>query len=189
MKLEFNIGNIGSFVASFESDQHKVKIRHSAYYGDKFQELLNELFLIYNSKQNGEESFFPYTSEVFWYDDCVNYSWQISAASSSSEIRIEIYKISPVDNTYKINLLKHNFRFNDLFDAIYASLEKILKDFGFIGYKINWEAGNFPIYEYLKLKSDKYGLELRKEDVDEDDEWKNRMLVENELMIISERLQ
>lgn len=184
MNLQFSIQTFGYIIAELELKEKKIKIGHSSSYGDKFQELLNELFLIYNSSKHGDESFFPYIFDVKWYDDRVNYSWSVSAATLNSEIEVEIFELSPVEKTHKIQLLKHNFAFEDLFTAVYTSLEKMLKEFGFIGYKSNWVVGNFPMYEYLKLKSDKYGLELKKEEVTEDDDWKEKMSIKNELIVI-----
>lgn len=49
-------------------------------------------------------------------------------------------------------LIQEDIETEKLFDAIYQSLEKMLAEFGFVSYKKKWEAGNFPIYEYITLR-------------------------------------
>ncbi|MCW3463669.1 hypothetical protein [Chitinophaga nivalis] len=184
MNLQFTIQTCGYITAEFEMTDRKIKIGHSSTYGDKFQELLNGLFIIYNSSKEGDSDFFSYTFEVKWYDDRVNYSWILTSTALGSEIEIKIHELSPVDPCYNVELLKSHISFKDLFNAIYLSLNRMLKDFGFIGYKNNWDVGDFPVYEYLKLKSDKYNLKLYKEDGIESDDWKSKISIEDEMNLV-----
>lgn len=151
MELLFYIQTIDSMVAEFQVEGKSISIRHSSFYGDKFQELINEFFLIYNSRNGGEEISYPYSFDLTWYDDAVNYTWSVSASSVSSGIGMEIFKRSPEGENYRVSIVKRTFDFAYLFESIYFSLKRMLADFGFSGYKENWEVGNFPIYEYIKL--------------------------------------
>lgn len=183
MDLQFIIQTLGYITAEFQIEGEKIKIGHSSAYGDKFQELLNGLFLIYNSSEEEDRDFFPYSFEVIWYDDRVNYSWLVTARTNT-EIEIKVFELSPSNPSYRVELLKQSITFNALFNTIYLSLEKMLKAFGFIGYKINWDAGNFPLYEYLRLKSYKYNLELHKQEITEDDEWRCKVPIEDEMNLV-----
>jgi hypothetical protein len=184
MKIQFIIQTLGYLVAEFEIEDRKIKIGHSSTYGDKFQELLNELFFIYKITKEEDIDFFPYTCEVMWYDDRVNYLWVVTSKELNSEIGIEVFELSPSDTSYKVELVNKNIKHDDLFDAIFFSLDEILQRFGFIGYKTNWDIGNFPIFEYLMLKADKYNFKLPLQHAVEDDEWMNKVPIKNELDLI-----
>ncbi|WP_343675074.1 hypothetical protein [Chitinophaga sp.] len=170
--------------AEFQQGGKIIKAHHSSPHGDKFQELLNEFFIIYNAGKTGA----PYAFELKWNDDRADYLWSVS---KDTDIEVEITELSPTGESYKEQLIKHTFSFEELFNTIYISLSEMLKAFGFIGYKTNWEAGNFPIYEYLILKSENYNLELQKvnfADVSDDQEdpyWRRKVSPADELRLIT----
>ncbi len=180
--MKFTITTIDYIVAELDNGQEKIRVGHSATYGDKFQELLNEAFLIYNASKSREERFFPYAFNARWMDDMVNYDWKIAITAPFADVKLEVVELSPSGENYNKILFKKELKFEEFFNAIYASLDNMLNTFGFIGYKHNW-AGNFPVYEYLLLKSDKYGAELPKLST-EDDEWTNKVPIGYELNLI-----
>jgi hypothetical protein len=183
MKIQFEIQTLGYIVAKLETEDEKIKIGHSSAYGDKFQELLNGLFFIYSCRKEASNNLFPYSFEIIWYDDFANYSWNMKVASLQSELEIKIIELSPSNPSYRRKLLSQKISFDNLFDEIYSSLDRILQEFGFIGYKNNWEVGNFPLGEYLMLRADKFHVDLALTNVDEE-EWKNKVSIKNELDLI-----
>jgi hypothetical protein len=104
--------------------------------------------------------------------------------SLDSKIEIKIIELSPTDSTYQIELIKQVVDFNYLFEAIYDSLDNMLKEFGLIGFKMKWEIGNFPICEYLKLKAGRYCLSLPREQRGEDFDWIYKVPIQNEVDLI-----
>ncbi|GAA3930306.1 hypothetical protein GO495_07420 [Chitinophaga oryziterrae] len=183
MKIQFNIQTVGYIVAELETEDEKIKIGHSYAYGDKFQELLNGLFFVYSCRREANGDIFPYSFEIMWYDDRVNYSWIITADSLQSELEIRIIELSPTSSIYSRELWKKNLSFDNLFNEIYSSLDRLLLEFGFIGYKNNWEVGNFPLGEYLMLKADKFHFNLELMNIDEE-EWKNKVPIKRELDLV-----
>lgn len=182
MNIRFIIQTIGYLVAEIEINDAKIKIGHSSTYGDKFQELLNGFYFIYKTKKDGDVDFFPYSFDVMWYDDRVNYSWIIKTDGLS--LNIKIFELSPSDTNYKKELLNETVGFQKLFNDIYYSLDVMLREFGLIGYKTNWDVGNFPILEYLMLKADRYNIDVKTQEVSEDYKWKWKISLEDEVKLI-----
>jgi hypothetical protein len=102
----------------------------------QFQELLNGFYFIYETKKDGDVDFFPYSFDVMWYDDRVNYSWIIK--TDGSNLTINIFELSTSDSNYKKELLNETIGLQKLFNDIYYSLDTMLREFGLIGYKTNW---------------------------------------------------
>jgi hypothetical protein len=185
MEIKFKIATLGYVVAEISSATKRPRIGHSAAYGDKFQELLSKFFFISEIVKEKQEMFFPYSTHVLWEDDFVNYNWTLSIDSIDSHINIKIDQLSPSNLTFKETLIHENVEMGKLFDAIYFSLDEMLKDFGLVGYKKNWEIGNFPIAEYITLKAARKGLDLQSTKCSEEDEWKQKMDLKGELGIIN----
>ena len=185
MKVKFKIVTLGYIVAEISSETKRFKIAHSSDYGDKFQELLNKFFFIYEIIKEKDIGYFPYSTTVLWEDDCVNYNWTISMNSVDSHINIKIEQLSSSNLGYKKMLIHEDIETRKLFDAIYQSLEKMLADFGFVGYKKKWEVGNFPIAEYITLKAAREGMGLRHASCPEEDEWKQKIDPNDELGVIN----
>lgn len=185
MHVQFNIQTLGYVVAEFETKNGKIKIGHSSTYGDKFQELLNRIFDIYNLRRASELQLSPYSFEVVWYDDRVNYSWTIEMCQHDSTLQLIILELSPSNREYRRELVNEHIALNSLLADVFLSLEALWHRFGFIGYKMNWEVGNFPISEYLTLKADKCKWSLLPEKTNEDDEWigKISMATETDLIL------
>lgn len=189
MNIKFKLETLGYIAAEFLIDNNNIKINHSSDYGDKFQELLNEFFIIYDVLKYRNNSYFPYSSEIIWCDDFINYKWELNLESMNSSIKIRVIKFSHENKSQKLLLLEETIEINSLFNQIYISLNDLLLNFGFIGYKANWEVGNFPLYEYITLKVDKEKLEIRPFNVAlEDDLWKQKMIIEDELKIIAHKI-
>ena len=189
MKIEFAIKVACYLVARIEMNEKVTEVGHSFMYGDKFQDLLNGFFLLYNFRKQNENNFFPFSHECIWYDDRVNYRWVIKADDLKSDILIEIFELSPSNPDYKIELVKAYIQFDELFKNIYRSLALMLNDFGLIGYKKAMDTGNFPIYEYLTLKADVYNIALQKTDVSEDDKWKEKISLQQECYLLLHNLE
>ncbi len=115
MEVKFKIETLGYIVAEFLSDTKRLKIGHSSNYGDKFQELLNKFFFIYEIVKENDSIYFPYSTDVLWQDDFVNYKWNISMHSLGSCINIKIYELSPSNSEYKEELLNINIKTEELF--------------------------------------------------------------------------
>ncbi|MBB1646718.1 hypothetical protein [Sphingobacterium sp. UME9] len=185
MEIKFKIETLGYLVSEISSNTKRFKIGHSSAYGDIFQELLNKFFFIYEIVREKDTKYFPHSTNVLWEDDFVNYNWTISMDSIDSCINIKIEQMSPSNVSYKEVLIQEDIETEKLFDAIYQSLEKMLAEFGFVGYKKRWEVGNFPIYEYITLKAAIKGGDLENTNCNEEDEWKQKMDLKDELGIIS----
>ncbi|PUV26320.1 hypothetical protein [Sphingobacterium athyrii] len=185
MEVKFRIVTLGYIVAEISSETKRFKIGHSSDYGDKFQELLNKFFFIYEIIKEKDVAYFPYSTTVLWEDDRVNYNWTISMNSVDSHINIKIDQLSSSNLDYKEMLIHENIETRKLFDAIYQSLEEMLADFGFVGYKKKWEVGNFPIAEYITLKAARERIDLRHASCLEEDEWKQKMDPNDELGVIN----
>ncbi|MEN5377907.1 hypothetical protein [Sphingobacterium kitahiroshimense] len=187
MEVKFKIETLGYIVAEFLSDTKRLKIGHSSNYGDKFQELLNKFFFIYEIVKENDSIYFPYSTDVLWQDDFVNYKWNISMHSLDSCINIKINELSPSNSEYKEELLNTNIKTEELFDYIYLSLEEALTDFGLVGYKKKWEIGNFPIYEYIILKAARKEVDLLNVSCKEEAEWRQKVDLSDELGILNMR--
>ncbi|MDR2004118.1 MAG: hypothetical protein LBQ74_13885 [Prevotella sp.] len=185
MNISFKIETISYIVAEFKSNKINIKIGHSGLYEDKFQELLNVFYNIYIALKGETSIYFPFVSEIVWKDDFVHYKWTVSMDSLESNINIKITELYPANPEYHKILLDENFSKKQLYDDIYISLHQLYNDFGFIGYKHNWDIGNFPIGEYLLLKSDKYNANLSLKLRLEDDQWKNKVNKNDELNTLS----
>lgn len=184
MKIEFVIKTACYLVARIEVKGKVIDVGHSFMYGDKFQHLLNGFFLLYNFRKEKEFNFFPFSYECIWHDDRVNYRWAINADNLQSDILIEVFELSPTNPDYKIELVKEYIQFNELFNNIYYSLARMLDDFGLVGYKKTMDTGNFPVYEYLTLKADIYNVAMQKTDVSEDNEWKEKIFLQQECSLL-----
>jgi len=187
MEVKFKIMALGYIVAEISSETKRFKIGHSSDYGDKFQELLNKFFFIYEIVKEKDIAYFPYSTTVLWEDDCVHYNWTISMNSVNSHINIKIDQLSPSNLGCKEMLIHEDIETRNLFNAIYHSLEEMLADFGFVGYKKKWEVGNFPISEYITLKAAREGMDLRHVSCLEEDEWKQKIDLNDELGVINIR--
>lgn len=185
MEVKFKIVTLGYIVAEISSETKGFKIGHSSDYGDKFQELLNKFFFIYEIIKEKNTAYFPYYTSVLWEDDRVNYSWTISMNSIDSHINIKIDQLSPSNLGYTEMLIREDIETRKLFDAIYHSLEEMLADFGFVGYKKKWEVGNFPIAEYITLKAARERMDLRHASCLEEEEWRQKLDPEDELGVIN----
>lgn len=184
MKIIFKIETISYIVAEIKTDRTNFVIGHSGLYEDKFQELLNEFYLIYKTLKGEPFICFPRTSEILWKDDFVNYKWIISIDSPESSVNIQIVESYPSNIDYKKILINEDIFQEDLFNDIYSSLHQMFLDYGFIGYKINWDVGNFPIGEYLSFKADKFHLNLSLINENDDSKWKNKVASDDELKIL-----
>lgn len=183
MEVKFRIETLGYITAELLFINKRVKIGHSSSYGDKFQELLNNFFFIYDIVKNNKIDYFPYSVDTLWQDDFINYLWEISINSPESLIEIKVYKLSTSSLEYKEELINEIIKMENLFNGIYLSLEEAFIDFGFVGYKKNWEVGNFPMYEYITLKAERERLELR--NINElEQEWKQKINIIDELNVI-----
>lgn len=187
MQVKFRIETLGYIVAEFLSDTKRLKIGHSSNYGDKFQELLNKFFFIYEIVKENNSIYFPYSTDVLWQDDFINYKWNISMNSLDSCINIKIDELSPSNSEYKEELLNANIKKEALFDDIYLSLDEALMDFGLVGYKKKWKIGNFPMYEYIILKSARKEVDLFNISCIEEAEWRQKIDFSDELGILSMR--
>lgn len=185
MEVKFKIVTLGYIVAEISSEPKRFKIGHSSDYGDKFQELLNKFFFIYEIVKEKDIAYFPYSTTVLWEDDCVHYNWTIRMNSVNSHINIKIDQLSPSNLGYKEMLIHEDIETRKLFDTIYQSLEEMLADFGFVGYKKKWEVGNFPIAEYITLKAARERMDLRHASCVEEDEWKQKIDPNDELGVIN----
>jgi len=181
MNLKFEIATISYITAEFRSDNNNIKIGVSGLYEDKFQDLLNIFYLIYCNQKEKSLFSFPYKAEVLWKDDFVYYQWVISKESIISGIHIKIVELYPKNSEYKKVLIDKEFDIKTLFDNIFKSLHTMYIEFGFLGYKYNWDVGNFPIGEYLLFKSDRLDLSL--ETKDDEDGWKHK--ISNELNLLN----
>lgn len=184
MDILFKINTISYIIAEFKSDQNNIEIGHSGLYEDKFQELLNEFYLIYKTLKGKPLINFPHTAEILWKDDFIHYKWVISINSSQSEINIKIIELYTSNPKHYNILINENFSKEKLYDNIYSSLHQMYINHGIIGYKYNWDVGNFPIAEYLLLKADKFNLELPLKKEEEEEEWKNKICEEDELNVL-----
>lgn len=185
MKLNFKIDTTGYIVFEALKEDSIIRIGHSSSYGDKFQELLNQFWFIYEQIKNNNAQYFPYSFEILWNDDFVNYKWSVNISSAKSLLNIKIFELSTSDTEYKVKLLDESLEFEVFFNQLFISLDKMFNDFGMIGYKIVWEAGNFPIFEYLTLKAERNGIELKKISDSEDNEWKQKTSLADELYILN----
>lgn len=183
LTLSFNIETLGSISAEIISKDLNFKVFHSSEYGDGFQELLNDFFYVFKIIEEKDEEKFPFSSKIIWNDDFVNYEWDLYIENHTSDIKILIFEFYPFNQSGKNTLIETFFSSENLKEFIFLSLEKILNDFGFIGYKLNWEIGNFPIYEFLTLKAKKLNLDLNIGDRYIDD-WKLKTKLELELSLI-----
>lgn len=185
MKIKFEVETLGYITATFFSEDKKVKVFHSSDYGDGFQELLNQLFFIYDIVINNEQQYYPYAFEMQWRDHFVAFSWNVSMSTRNANLVIKMDELSPANDSHKVELLNIEISFADLFDDIYLSLEDIFNKFGFVGYKKKWEVGNFPVFEYVTLKSKVLGLNLIPAKYDnKEDEWTGKIATEAEANII-----
>lgn len=186
MKVKFGIETLGYIIAEFFDGDRKAKIFHSSDYGDGFQELLNKLFWIYDIVVNDKQEYYPCSFETQWRDDFVIFSWSVGMESKSSNIFIKINELSPANDAYRIELINTEISFKDLFEHIYLSLDDIFNRFGFVGYKKNWEIGNFPSFEYIILKSHELRINLSTTKYsNEDDEWMGKVEASDEVNIVN----
>ena len=69
MEVKFRIVTLGYIVAVISSETKRFKIGHSSDYGDKFQELLNKFFFIYEIITEKDVAYFPYSTTVLREDE------------------------------------------------------------------------------------------------------------------------
>lgn len=185
MNIRFKIDTISYITAEFESKDKKIKIGHSGLFEDKFQGLLNIFYLIYSTIKGEEQSAsLPYSSNIVWDDDFVIYEWVISLSSVNSPINIKIFETYTEKPMSKRVIVDEDFLHKKLFEDIYVSLHQMYLNFGIVGYKYNWDVGNFPIAEYLLLKADKYNLNLSPIINIENEEWKHKVNANEELYVL-----
>lgn len=187
MKLKFEIETISYISCDFilPNGQDKIHICHSGLYEDKFQELISQFYIIYNLSKKNDLLGFPRSFEMVWKDDFVYYKWIVNIESPNSHFKIKIIEQYPTNPNYKKILLDNEISFDNLYDSVYFSLHQMIINFGFIGYKYNWDIGNFPIGEYLLLKADKYGKKMESAPlVSQDDEWKHKITLEDEMDLL-----
>ncbi|SEW42259.1 hypothetical protein [Chitinophaga arvensicola] len=184
MHVQFNLQTLGYIVAEFETKAGKIKIGHSSTYGDQFQELLNKIFHIYQLERRSETDFFPCSFEVMWYDDRVNYEWRIECDHAACKLQVKVFELSTSDKKYRRELVNEIISLDSLLGDILLSLENLWHRFGFIGYKTNWEVGNFPMYELLTLKADRSGWNILPEKANEEDDWRQKVATENEIDLL-----
>lgn len=184
MEIKFKLETLGYMTAEFLFNNKSFKIGHSSDYGDRFQELLNKIFIIYEIIKCREDTYLPYNAKILWEDDFVNYEWSISIDSLESDMKIEIYELSSSNTEYKVELINERIKVENLFKDIYLSLNHLFVDFGFVGYKKNWEVGNFPIYEYIILKAAEEKIILQNDHLNKE-EWKQKIDLFDELKVIN----
>jgi hypothetical protein len=151
MNFRIDIETQGYVVARFFEANNVVKIGHSSTYGDKLQELLTKVFFLRRISGERLNDFFPYSFDVLWEDDRVNYLWTFRMNHAESEVNLIVYELSPSDSTYRRIIVNSNLHTDELLKNVYHSLRNIFSEFGFCGYKVNWEVGNFPCYELIVL--------------------------------------
>lgn len=188
MNISFDISTKGYIVSDFFVHSKKIRIGHSSSYGDKFQELLSNFFYIYQIIKDKDGLYPPdYSFELLWNDDCVTYNWVVSVRTSESIIIISIFELSDEYSGSKPirELLNERIEAESLFCDLFLSLDRLFKEFGLIGYKKNWDVGNFPIGEYLTLKADNNNIRINNQTITlEGDEWKEKILLEDELKVL-----
>lgn len=100
------------------------------------------------------------------------------------EIIFKIEQLTPSNLDYHEELIHENIEARKLFDSIYQSLEKMLADFGFVGYKKKWEVGNFPIFEYIALKAARERMDLQHASCLEEEERRQKIDLNDELGVL-----
>lgn len=185
MKIQFKLETLGSISAEFHVNNDVHKVFHSSDFGDRFQDLLNKLFFIYDAVCDMMSHYFPLSVESVWQDDFIHYNWLVSMESINSDIKIQVVETYPNNPGCNKELFCDHIDFKTFFDFLYTSLDEMLQEFGFIGYKKNWEVGNFPIAEYLTLKSKAKNIALSGYEPENfDDKWKQKVIFRSELDII-----
>lgn len=185
MKLKFTLETLGwiSCLISDRNGQH-VKFYHSSDFGDKFQVLLNNLMFMREILINNEAGFFPFKFSTIWSDEISNFELKFSTANTESFIEIRIVE-TPIQNP---NESKRIFigvaTKEELFRSVLDSLDVMLTEFGFVGYKKIWEVGNFPIAEYIELKSWASNSSFRMHECKEENTWKGKVSFSDEIKLL-----
>lgn len=187
MRLNFELETLGYLNCKIQDNYgNEIKIFHSSDYHDKFQELINDFFIIKKYVLNDNTYSYPYKSEIEWRDTFIAYKWKIYLEEYGKPIRIEIVETSTTNSSnHLMSLISEYMDIDDILNDIFISLDNMLKKFGLLGYKKNWEIGNFPIAEYIILKAEKDNLILKEIDLPEDEEWRNQFRLQDELQVIS----
>ncbi|RFS21184.1 hypothetical protein DVR12_17780 [Chitinophaga silvatica] len=184
MQLKFEISCIDYIIAKIYRHNNNQTIGHSSDQGDKFQELLNVFFQIDKLNESADkQQLLPFSSMVWWYNDFINYCWHIQT-SDGFNLNIEIVEHSPENEKYQLAIVSEYLTLDTLLLDIYKSLREMWMKFGFVGYKMNWSAGNFPIYELLTLKSRFSDIKLTFLEQDEENEWRYKVRPEEELQLL-----
>ena len=177
MIFEFDLITLGWINCFIKNNDETIKIGVSSDYGDTFQELLTRLFNNRNYMDND-----PYSFEIIWNDDMCQYHWLITVMKPKN-YEIKILVKSTGNPNYSEELVDVKIKEEDLFADIYRSLLALYKKFGFVGYKEVWEVGNFPVYEFLILKSEYTGLTLKLDKYSE--EWTHKVDSAQELDLLT----
>lgn len=154
MVYNFEIDTLGWFACLItDKDGKIIRVSHASDYGDKFQELINNVLTIYDHFNDQDILAYPFTVETNWCDDSMIYIWRFDLLNIEGSIYFEMNQAPLNKSSDKTLLMKAEIDIYTVMSDFYLSLDKLFKEFGFVGYKKNWEVGNFPTGDYLKLKA------------------------------------
>lgn len=181
MNIHFFLDTLGWMTLLVnDGNKDRARISHSSDYGDKFQELINHVMFLREILASGESAYLPYESSTDWCDDIINYNISFILEDFTSPIKFKVVE-TPIQNPNQSKLIVDCLvNSTDLFSQLYNSLQDMISDFGLIGYKKNWEVGNFPIADYLILKSNAINFKINC-----DNDWKAKVKIEDEIALLN----
>lgn len=182
MRIKFDIVCQSDMVARFASVNEVVNIYHcSDYGGDGFGTLLNNLWRLKTDFDS--VAIWNYPFQVVWKDDFIDYVWECIPQFGSRQIVFTITAKYEDEKTPDEQVVTFNISYAQLFEDIFQSLDQMYHTFRLIGY---WEVygWNFSIGEYLTLKAEGEQKVVRLADADEDDEWRKRRVLDDEISIL-----
>ena len=132
---------------------------------------------------------FPYSSSTVWCDEVRNFRIQWSMENFGSLVNVTIHEDAVYNSGNPQMLFDGEIELKGLLKHILISLHDLLRDFGLCGYKKVWEVGNFPIADYLELKSYFTGDKSIPIPTEEDESWRGKVRLEEELALSQIPLQ
>jgi hypothetical protein len=181
VKFVFDIETLGWLTCFVSKEDGSIlKVSHSSDYGDAFQAFLNAVFVFRQRVQEAPAVWAPFSIDLKWADDFLCFNWTISLTEHPGFLNIKIEEFTGDGQSCLGVLFDEKVSLSTLLADLYTSLDKLFSRLGFIGYKNAWEAGNFPVAEYIILKTERQ----QTPEMEQVKTWTDRLDSEQEINIL-----
>lgn len=162
--FKYNLEGAGWANAYLKIGDKQITFDRISYLCYPITDLLSGLYSLIDEwdiiDEHGEKVEISNDSSVFeWEDEPGGYEWKL-ARSGKNEMRIvikSIYGDAPAFPKYGEIVLDKIVDFNIFTTVVIREIDRIVKDFGILGFRANWlnnndGNGQFPLSSFLRLK-------------------------------------